>query len=283
MANIKSLLREGLLINDRQNLLSEHSISLINDPNHVKYVLGINTPINEMYSLSTKKQIIEEQLIYETMLDSINKFIGGALEKGKEKTIQVIDSIKSLKDIAILIKDLILSPEWMDNAIRKIKLVTTNIIAELQNNINQLFSIIKTPIEGFSDKLKNVISKIIAYATKLTSGSGWKGFLSMLGFCTLIKLLNESIIGKLINGGVEYISKNIKVVDGVSNLFNSFEHFISDISGADIQPILSWFTEIGVGTAISTFTIGFNVIAMLGKLLTPVIKSTNFTKALVNK
>jgi hypothetical protein len=283
MNNIKSLLREGLIINDRQNLLSEHSISLINEPNHVKYVLGINIPINEVYSLSIKRQVIEEQLIYETMLDSINKFIGSALEKGKEKAIQVVDGVKSLKDIAILIKDLILTPEWMDNAIRKIKLVTTNIISELQNNINQLFNIIKVNLQGFTDKFKGLTEKIISTATKLTNGTGWKGFLSMLGFCALIKFLINSIIGKLISGGVEFITKNIKLVDGVSDLFNSFKDFISDISSADIQPILSWFSEIGIGTAISSFTTGFSVITILGELLAPVIKSTNFTKTLVKK
>jgi hypothetical protein len=105
----------------------------------------------------------------------------------------------------------------------------------------------------------------------------------MLGFCALIKFLNNSIIGKLISGGVEFITKNIKLVDGVADLFNSFKDFISDISSADIQPILSWFSEIGIGTAISSFTTGFSIITILGELLGPVIKSTNFTKTIVKR
>ena len=283
MTNIKSLLREGLLINDRQNLLSEHSISLINNPNHVKYVLGINVPINETYSLSIKRQIIEEQLIYETMLDSINKFIGSALEKGKEKTIQVVDSVKTLKDIAMLIKDLIISPEFMDSAIKSMQKVVTNVIAELQNKVNQLFNLIKVNLEGFTDKFKALIDKIISTATKLTNGAGWKGFLGMLGFCALIKFLDKSIIGKLLNGGVEFITKNIKLVDGVADVFNSFKDFAATIGGADIQPILSWFAEIGAETAISAFTTGFSVIIILGELLGPVIKSVDWSKKIAKR
>jgi hypothetical protein len=56
--------------------------------------------------------IIEEQILLEGMLDSITKYVGNAVEKGKEAAISVVDSVKNLKDIALL-KDLILSPEYM--------------------------------------------------------------------------------------------------------------------------------------------------------------------------
>ena len=86
MYNTKLLLKEELMLNDRKNLLSEHSISLINNQAYVNHVLGIDCVLNEHNSLSLRRAIINEQLIAEAMLDSINKYIGIAYEKGKEKT-----------------------------------------------------------------------------------------------------------------------------------------------------------------------------------------------------
>jgi hypothetical protein len=51
--------------------------------------------------------IIEEQILLEGMLDSITKYVGNAVEKGKEAAISVVDSVKNLKDIGVTIKDLI--------------------------------------------------------------------------------------------------------------------------------------------------------------------------------
>jgi hypothetical protein len=41
--------------------------------------------------------IIEEQILLEGMLDSITKYVGNAVEKGKEAAISVVDSVKTLK------------------------------------------------------------------------------------------------------------------------------------------------------------------------------------------
>jgi hypothetical protein len=37
------------------------------------------------------------------MLDSITKYVGNAVEKGKKNIISVVDSVKTLKDIALLL------------------------------------------------------------------------------------------------------------------------------------------------------------------------------------
>ena len=47
MTNIRQILKEELIIIDRKTLLNEHSLSLIENPEYVKHVLGINVPINE--------------------------------------------------------------------------------------------------------------------------------------------------------------------------------------------------------------------------------------------
>jgi hypothetical protein len=64
--------------------------------------------------------IIEEQILLEGMLDSITKYVGNAVEKGKEAAISVVDSVKTLK-ILRYIKDLILSPEYMGTAVKAIQ------------------------------------------------------------------------------------------------------------------------------------------------------------------
>jgi hypothetical protein len=145
MNTIKALLKEELALNDRRKLLSEESIILINNPHYIKYTLGVDLPINENYSLSIRKQIIEEQIIIESILGSINNYIGVAYDKTKEKAIEVVNSIKSLKDIAKFFKDILVDSELMKVAIESIKKSKT-VIVELNTNLqehNDVINLIK--------------------------------------------------------------------------------------------------------------------------------------------
>jgi len=283
MVNTRLLLREELILNDRKRLLSEESIISINNPNHVKHVLGINVSLNESNPISIRRQIIEEQLMLESMLSSINNFIGSALEKGKEKAIDIVDSVKNLKDIALLIKDLILSPEFMGAAVESMKKVANNILNQLKIKVDKIINTIKVTLYGFSEKFKAFIDKVVSLLTKLTDGTGWKGFLSMLGFCALVRFLEDSVIGKLIDGGVEFATKQVNLISGITTMFDSFKSFITNIGGEDIKPILSWFGDIGAGSIIGGLFSGISIINIIAELLAPVIKSINWNKKLVKR
>lgn len=56
MYNIKLLLAEELILNEKKNQLNEHTLMMISDPMYVKHVLGIDVPLNEYYSFELRKK-----------------------------------------------------------------------------------------------------------------------------------------------------------------------------------------------------------------------------------
>jgi hypothetical protein len=281
MSNIRSILREELLYNDRKKLLNPKSLYLINNTNHIKYVLGIETPVNENFSLKTRQQILEAQFNLDKMLTSITNYVGNAVEKGKEKVVSVIDDVSSLKDIAILIKDLIISPELMKTAINTLKKVGGEIIKELENLITKITGALLKFSPNIVEKIKKFIDHIIEVLSGLISGNGWMGFLKILGFCCLIKFLTKGVFNKLKNFAEEEI---IKYLGGMFDMMNKFKDFATTIiDRLDIQPILNWFGEITVGNVLGPLIAGINIISILNEILTPVIKSVDWDKKLVKK
>jgi hypothetical protein len=281
MFNTKQILREELFLENKKALLSEQSLILINDYNHVNYVLGIKTNLNETYSFELRKRIIEEQIIYEEILSSISKFVGTAIEKGKEKTISVVNAIKNTKDIALLFKDLYLSPEYMQTATN----IMGNKCNELSNTVKQDFekikNLVKVNIDGFFEKLNKIVDQISDILTKLATGTGWKGFLTMLAFSCLVVYIKKYIFDKLLSVGAELLAKVPNLINGLSSLLNSFKEFsLTIINKVDIQPIIEWFTEIGVGSLLGSLFVGVNIINILKELLTPIISSIDWGKRL---
>jgi hypothetical protein len=281
MFNTKQILREELLLENKKALLSEQSLILINDYKHINHVLGINTKLYESNSLELRKRIIEEQIIYEEILSSISKFVGTAIEKGKEKTISVVNAIKNTKDIALLFKDLYLSPEYMQTATN----IMSNKCNELSNTVKQDFekikNLIKVNVDGFFEKLNKIVDQISDVLIKLSTGTGWKGFLTMLAFSCLVVYIKKYIFDKLLSVGAELLAKIPNLINGLSSLLNSFKEFsLTIINKVDIQPIIEWFTEIGVGSLLGSLFVGVNIINILKELLTPIISSIDWGKRL---
>lgn len=288
MYNTKLLLKEELMLNDRKNLLSEHSISLINNQAYVNHVLGIDCVLNEHNSLSLRRAIINEQLIAEAMLDSINKYIGIAYEKGKEKTLEVVDSIKNLKDIAKLVKDLMLDPDLMRTALNHLQRSLVDTMKRITDSVTKILTTIKFNIEGFTDKFSKLIEHISNVSEKLLSESGWTGFLIILSFTTLLAYLEKTYIDGMLTKGLDFITKNAGMVSMIANIFDKFKELKGLVlSAVDIKPILSWFSSVGVGAAAGA-TVGaafaaVDIINLMGKILAPVIKSIDWGKKLQKK
>ncbi len=281
MRNTKIILREELLFNDSKKLLSTESLALINNTNHVKYVLGIDVPLNENISLETRKLILEAQFGLDKMLTSITNYVGNAVEKGKEKVVSVIDDISNLKDIALLIKDLIISPELMKTATDSLKRVANNIIGELKTTTTKIAGALSTFSSNIVDKIKKFIEHIIDVLTDLISGNGWMGFLKILGFCCLIKFLTKGVFDKLKNFTEDEIRNYF---GGMVDIMNRFKDFsTSIIEKLDIKPIINWFGEASVGSVLGPLLAGISIITILNEVLKPVIKSVDWGKKLVKK
>ena len=284
MYNIKSLLNEELILNDKKNQLSEHSLLMINDPNYVKHVLGIDVPLNEHYSLALRKRIIEEQLTIQGVLSSANKFLGAAIEKGKENVIKVVDTISSMKDIVMLFRDVILSPENMDRANKALSKVCTNLNVEIDKVISFLKEKLGANIQGFTDKMIQMLIHVKNVITKTMSGSGWLGFLSKLGLSIIITFVKLNFLDKIIQMGTDFIKDGNNLFDGISNLFNMFENFKETIiNSIDVNGIVKWITNIGAQATMSQLSLAFDIMVAVTAVTTPVIKSMNWQQKLQKK
>lgn len=281
MYNIKSLLTEELILNDKKNQLSEHSLLMINDPNYVKHVLGIDVPLNEHYSLALRKRIIEEQLSMQGVLNSANKFLGSVIEKGKENVIKVVDTISSMKDVTMLFRDLILSPENMDSANRALTKVCNSLSSSIDEVINYLTNKLKVNIAGFNDKMTGLLTHIKNILTKLTTTNGWLGFLSKLGFATLITYIKINFFDTILKSGMDFISKTPNLFSGISTLLNMFEDFKTTIiNSIDVSTIISWIVNIGKTAATQHLALGFDIMVAVTTVLNPVLKSMAWDKKL---
>jgi hypothetical protein len=284
MYNIKSLLTEELILNDKKNQLSEHTLIMISDPMYIKYVLGIDVPLNEYYSFALRKKIIEEALSMQGVLASANKFLGAAIEKGKETAITVIDTVKSTKDIVMLFRDVILSPENMDRANKALNGVCNKLEIEIDKVITFLTEKLGATIAGFTDKMVKMLTHVKNVLTNIISSNGWLGFLSKLGFTIILTFVKLNFFDKIINMGLEFIKDGNNLFNGISALFNMFENFKkSVINSIDVSGIISWITSVGAQAASANLMLAFDILVAVTAVTAPVIKSMQWQQKLQKK
>lgn len=242
MYSTKQLLREEIALNDKKLLLSEHSLMMIENSTYVKNVLGITIPLNEGYSLSIRKQIINEQLLYETFVDSIKTFL-------KDKYDKVAETVKNVYDVMILIKDIVINPKKLQTAIflakknlnKSLKSLTTK-ITNFLNTIN--ITNITTYLKGFLDKVTNIVNKLVSY-------DGWKGFILVSGISLLLSYVVKTYIDPiLINTSKFFNEEFMKMFESKMNLFKQLYSLLP--SAKDIKQIFDWFNTIGATAELIT-------------------------------
>jgi hypothetical protein len=271
MYNTKILLREEIALNDKKMLLSEHSLMMIQNSSYVKNVLGIDTTLNENYPLGIRKLIIEQQIIIENLLDSINGYLGNLVQKGKEKSLNFIKSVKNLKELAILFKDILLDPELMNEAIKNVKKSLTEQLNNFKNNINKILTNTKVTIQNFTDKLQTFLNNVLTYSNDVLNKDGWVPFLTMLGLAVLLTWVNRKWLEVILNN----ITEGLKKIDGVVNLFNSLKDLIKTaVSNLGIENIFAWFTSLGTETSGIgiIFTIS-EIILIISEILMPTVQT----------
>jgi hypothetical protein len=284
MYSTKLLLTEELILIDKKNQLNEHTLMMISNPMYVKHVLGIEVPLNEYYSLALRKKIIEEALNLQNLLKSANKYLGSAIEKGKENVVKVIDTVKSTKDIAMLFRDVILSPENMDRANKALSDVLTKLSSETDKVILFLKEKIGVNIQGFTDKMIPMLDHLKKILTSMESQTGWLGFISKLGLSVLITYVKLNFFDKIISKGVEFIKDGGTLFGAIENLFNMFKNFKETITNSiDVNSMISWITSIGSQVVSSNLTLAFNIMVAVTAVTTPVIKSMYWQEKLQKK
>jgi len=280
MNNTKTLLREEINLSNKKMLLSEQSLALIGDSQYVKHVLGIEIPLVEYYSFETRKKIIEEQIKMQDVLTNAAKLSGIATF-----TVNIVNSIKNLKDIATLVKDLILSPDLMAQATEALGGVCRDLSKKVLGVVTWIKTNVRVAIDGFTGLFEPMLEHVSQTLLSLANKTGWLGFLSMLGFCVYVEYLYQAVFVKILQKGVEYISKGVDFLfngtNEVLNMFKGFSEFI--VNALDISKIVDFFGGILRSTIYKKTKFAFSIIGTIAIILAPVIKKLYWTKALQKK
>jgi len=276
MNNTRTLLREEIALNDRKLLLNEQSMSLIQNSEYVKHVLGIQTPLVEYYSFELRKQIIEEALSMKGVLQSANSYLVGQIEKGKEYVVKAIDTVKSSKDIVILFKNLILSPENMAKANRGLNKICTDLTNDAQSVITYITE--KLPnIVNFTEGMVNMLNKLKRIVTDEINGNGWTGFLAKFGLACLMTYIKINVFDKILKLGIQFIKDGAVLFTGVQGLLQLFKNFKETIiQNGDIKEIINWVINIGKEAASLKLTLAFDIMVAVTTVCTALLAVINF-------
>ena len=276
MNNTRTLLREEIALNDRKMLLNEQTMLLIENSEYVKHVLGIQTPLFEYYSFELRKQIIDEALSIQGVLQSANSYLVGQIEKGKEYVVKAIDAVKSTKDIVILFKNLILSPENMTKANRGLNKICTDLTNDAQSVITYITE--KLPnIVNFTEGMVNMLNKLKRIVTDEINGNGWTGFIAKFGLACLMTYIKINVFDKIIKLGIQFIKDGAVLFTGVQGLLQLFKNFKETIiQNGDIKQIINWITNIGKEAASLKLTIAFDIMVAVTTVCTALLAVINF-------
>ena len=276
MNNTRTLLREEIALNDRKMLLNEQTMLLIENSEYVKHVLGIQTPLFEYYSFELRKQIIDEALSIQGVLQSANNYLVGQIEKGKEYVVKAIDAVKSTKDIVILFKNLILSPENMAKANRGLNKICTDLTNDAQSVITYITE--KLPnIVNFTEGMVNMLNKLKRIVTDEINGNGWTGFLAKFGLACLMTYIKINVFDKILKLGIQFIKDGAVLFTGVQGLLQLFKNFKETIiQNGDIKQIINWITNIGKEAASLKLTLAFDIMVAVTTVCTALLAVINF-------
>ena len=224
--------------------------------NHIRFTLGIPVPLNEYIQLSRELnlRILQEQLLYETFLDSIKNY-------ASEKYNQVVTTIKDWKDAAVVVGKVLSDENLLNDFLKPLERRVNNLIIPLTDFLKKL-------------NLDSFIVLIKKFLTKISSLEGWKKFMALVTTGTIITYIIEKL--KLLGPEV--------VKDFLTKTFSS--NFITDIVGklTDFKSYLGWLQPIvkGVETIfnflkplIDAFSKAFQ---SGSKFATKLIKENNLTQ-----
>ena len=271
MTLTKTLLREELTIFNEKLKLTKETLILIENPDYLKYVLGINVSLNESQSFETKQLILKEALNVQDLAKSIVQKVGNKINT-------VVTGVNDLNDLSRIIYAIITdkSGALADKALGILK-------AELNDALNRF----KTKIDGIISKTIKVVNNVKSLLEPITTQlmslgkkilgnyAGITGILAMLGLTTAIiwaedeflSFATDKIIVWLKNGS----SKNLL------KLFDAFGNFFKEIfTRIGLDDIISFFTSFdnALGPIVQTA----KIVSIMAMLLKPVVQRFNLKK-----
>lgn len=182
---------------------------------HINFTLGISIPLNESVYLSksVKLHIIQEQLLYETFLDSIKKY-------ASEKYNQAITNIEDWKDAAVVIGKVLSNNNLLNDFLKPLERRVEGLILPLTDFLKK-------------QNLGSWVEKIKEFFTKIKSSTGWKKFMLLTTLGSIIIFITEKLSPE-------------KIVGYLTKLFSSSSEILTTITSklTDFTSYIGWLQPI---------------------------------------
>ena len=224
--------------------------------NHIVFTLGISVPLNESIKLNKELtlRILQEQLLYETFLDSIKNY-------ASEKYNQVVTTIKDWKDAAVVIGKVLSDENLLNDFLKPLERRVVNLIQPLTDFLKKL------NLDSFIETIKSFIEKI-------KSLQGWKKFMALITTGSIITYIIEKLKSLAPDAVKTFLSKYFS-----GNFINNVLEKLTDW-----QSYLGWLQPIvkGVETIFSFLKPLINAFSKAlqsgSKFATKLIKENNLTQ-----
>jgi len=184
---------------------------------HIAFTLGIPVPLNESINVSEslKLHIINEQLIYESFLDSIKTF-------AKEKFDQVITTIKDWKDAAVVMGKVLSNGDLLNDFLKPLERRVEKLIQPLTDLLKKM-------------KLDSFIEKIKQFIDKIKSLQGWKKFMALVTTGSIITYIVEKLKSLAPDAVKDFLTKYFSptFVEDVLGKLTDFQSYLGFL-----QPIV---------------------------------------------
>lgn len=200
---IKQVLKEEVVIRNTNVDIFEHS--------YVTNVLGINLPLNESYPYSEelRKQILQEQLLFEGFWDGLTKITGQA------------------KDFFVVLKKIFSDPSSVG---KWGKAIEVKIINGPLRTIRKFLNFLKERLDSwdmpkFSEVITKILEGINGLVKKIFNTDGWKGALLMTGLGLAVRWIWDKV-GDFVEGGIDKI-KSFMVDGGKGVILEKFTEWFN--------------------------------------------------------
>ena len=271
MTLTKTLLREELTIFNEKLKLTKETLILIENPDYVKYVLGINVSLNENQSFETKRLILQEAFNIQGLAKSI-------VQKYGDKINTIVNGVKDLDDVGRIIY-LIIQDKTGTFAKKALDSLTKSVNAALKRFQQQVLGIEKAATNTIGDltaQLGPIVTQLTTLTNKILGNyTGITGVLALLGLATVLLWLEEKVLST-IQGKIKDFFKD-SIINKIKKVLDSFgEYFKKIFTNLTINTITGFFSTFN--SILGGLVIASDIMGILSFLLEPVIERFDFRK-----
>ena len=208
-----------------QHLLKEEIIVESYPRDHIKYVLGIDVPLNESIAISPElySTILTEQEIYENFIENSKKWLEKKFKKFKGKVVGKVDQYTDLvRIITRSLEDPKLIVDFSVAFLNDIKDKIVNAFLKIIEKLSKVPALKK--LIGFFQKIINLVKQGWEWINKQ---KGWQKLIMAIGLGALIFNLKK-IFMKGVSWFEKFTSGELDIQDTMKELFPEIGDFSLD-------------------------------------------------------